>query len=101
MGQAFLSREIPTRVTVTIECTLWNLGSLAVMVGTIIEAPLLVSVGGLTLLVAVALLANTVRATNSRPPRLRRSYLGIVRSEGRCVGKVCVSTCSSRGSPYY
>src|SRR3546814_21111221 len=78
MGQAFLSREIPTRVTVTIECTLWNLGSLAVMVGTIIEAPLLVSVGGLTLLVAVALLANPVRAPNSRPTWLRRSSQGLV-----------------------
>ena len=78
MGQALLSRETPTRVTVAIECTLWNLGSLAVMVGTIIEAPLLVSLGGLILFAALALLAGTGRATGSQHAWLHRAHRGLV-----------------------
>ena len=78
MGQAFLAPRTPTPLTVAIECTLWNLGSLAVMVGTLMDAPLLVTLGGLVLLGSLALLADIGRTTKSQHRRLHRAYQGLL-----------------------
>ncbi|MTV27586.1 hypothetical protein FTX61_19525 [Nitriliruptoraceae bacterium ZYF776] len=78
IGQAFLASEPPPPRAVAIESTLWNLGSLTVMAGTIIEAPPLVSLGGIALVIALALLASAVRTANQHGGWLGRAYQSLL-----------------------
>ena len=78
VGQAFVGPRPPTRRTVVIESTLWNLGSLTVIAGTLMAAPLLVSFGGLALVIALTLLARVVRTANQHGEWLGRAYRSLV-----------------------
>lgn len=58
--RALIGRETPTPVLLT-ELTAWNLGSAFVIGGTLVGNPVIVDAGGVSLVVALAVLARTVR----------------------------------------
>jgi hypothetical protein len=57
VGQALLAPRVPSRRTVAVQFTAWNLGNGAVMAGTLAGITSLVDTGG-ALLVALLLLTN-------------------------------------------
>lgn len=61
VGQAALATTPPTRGLLTCEWTGWNLGSAAVILGTIAQTPAVVSAGGVLLVVCLGLLVYGVR----------------------------------------
>ena len=78
VGQALLAPQSPAARAVAVECTLWNLASLAVVAGTIFEAPAFVTVGGIALLGALWLLATNVRTTGSPTGWGLRAYQALL-----------------------
>jgi hypothetical protein len=66
-AQAALALNRPSRATVATQLTAWNLGGLAVIGGTLVSAPLVVDVGGVLLVVALALMIRTVRGRTAGP----------------------------------
>jgi hypothetical protein len=82
VGQAWLAREVPGRLTIGWELLGWNVGSALVIAGSVLERPVVVDVGGVLLVVALALFAVAVRS--GRPPEVvgsvwfRRVYLLLV-----------------------
>ncbi len=61
VGQAWLAHELPGRPTIVWELVGWNLGSALVIVGAVLERPVVVDVGGALLVVALVLFARVVR----------------------------------------
>jgi hypothetical protein len=57
----------PSRRTVLGELIAWNVGSAAVIGGTLVRLPLLVDVGGVLLVIALAMMIATVRGTTAGP----------------------------------
>lgn len=74
IGQAILAPNVPTRRQVRIECGLWNLGSAGVIVGTLVTQPVIVSVGSVLLLGALALFALATRGEAPGDPRALMGY---------------------------
>ncbi|WP_246021375.1 hypothetical protein [Arthrobacter echini] len=66
-AQSALAPQPPSRATVVTELVAWNLGSVAVLAGTVLGAPLIVDAGGVLLVVALALLIRTVRGKGEGP----------------------------------
>ena len=62
VGQALLAPRVPSRRTVAVQFTAWNLGNGAVMAGTLAGITSLVDTGGALLVVALLLLSG-VRAS--------------------------------------
>lgn len=65
--QAVLAGRRPSRRIVTAELVTWNLGGVAVIVGTVVTMPLIVDLGGLLLVVGLALMVFTVRGNGTGP----------------------------------
>src|SRR5690554_5965721 len=59
--QDALASKRPTKRVVLAELVAWNAGCLAVILGTVTTLPIIVHVGGLSLVAALALLIVTVR----------------------------------------
>jgi hypothetical protein len=60
-GQAALAPNVASGRLIAGECALWNLGSAGVVVGTLVDAPAVVSAGSLVFLLALVLAALAVR----------------------------------------
>lgn len=71
-GQALLATRPPSARALAMELTAWNLGNLAVVAGTLAGLTLLVDVGGVLLVVALALLVGAVRGADRDVGRLGR-----------------------------
>lgn len=67
IAQSALAPQPLSRSTVATELVAWNLGSLAVLAGTVLGAPLIVDAGGVLLVVALAVLIRTVRGKGDGP----------------------------------
>lgn len=61
VGQAALATTPPSRALVTTEVVGWNLGSAAVILGTLASTPAVVTAGGVLLVVCLGLLVYGVR----------------------------------------
>lgn len=71
-GQAALAPRLPARGRVAAQVGAWNLGNAAVLVGTLTGVLPLVDVGGVVLVIGLALLADAVRGGvrhDARSPR--------------------------------
>lgn len=66
-AQDALASRGPSRHTVTAELAAWNVGSVAVLGGTVVRMPYVVDVGGLLLVAALALMIRTVRGRGAGP----------------------------------
>lgn len=66
-AQGVLAPQRPSRRTIAAELVAWNVGSAAVIGGTIIRMPFVVDAGGLLLVVALALLIRTIRGAAAGP----------------------------------
>lgn len=67
VAQDALAPSRPSGRTITAELAAWNIGSAAVIGGTMVRMPLIVDGGGLLLVVALALMIRTVRGRGSGP----------------------------------
>lgn len=66
-AQNALAPVQPSRRTIAVELAAWNVGSAAVIGGTIARMPLIVDGGGLLLVVALALMIRSVRGKGAGP----------------------------------
>lgn len=66
-AQHELAPKRPSAATLAAELLAWNLGSVAVIAGTVATMPLIVDVGGLLLIVALVLLSRAVRGRGAGP----------------------------------
>ncbi|HET8795251.1 MAG TPA: hypothetical protein VFM62_02640 [Arthrobacter sp.] len=66
-AQAALAPVSPSRRKIAAELVAWNVGSAAVIGGTVVRMPFIVDGGGLLLVVALALMIHTVRGKGSGP----------------------------------
>ena len=71
------SRAASTAVVVT-ESVAWNLGDAAVIGGTLVRLPVIVDFGGMMLVIALALMIRTVRASSVRRRWLLWTYRTMV-----------------------
>jgi hypothetical protein len=67
LGQAVLATTPPSSALVAVQVCGWNLGSAAVILGTLASAPAVVSVGGVLLVACLALLVFGVRGGRAGP----------------------------------
>ncbi len=65
-GQAQLAPVTPGIGFAAVECALWNAGCLAVIVGTLLSAPIAVSIGSALLVAALGMSTFAVRGTGGR-----------------------------------
>lgn len=70
-GQAALSPTAATRSLVLAEFLAWNLGSAAVIVGTLVDSPAVVSIGSIVFLAAIALATFGARGHSGLTGRAR------------------------------
>lgn len=80
-GQALLARVLPGSGYFAVECALWNVGGLFVIVGTVWSTPVVVSVGSAFLVVVVGMVIGAVggAGADSRPlPVLFRCLLVVL-----------------------
>jgi hypothetical protein len=75
-GRLALRAPRPTRALRRAQLVLWNLGSVAVPAGVLADAPMLVTVGSIALLLALALFA--AGASEGRPDLRAVVYLAII-----------------------
>lgn len=66
-AQRALAVDRPSRAIVATELATWNLAGLAVIGGTLLRTPLVVDVGGVLLVIALALMIRTVRGRTAGP----------------------------------
>ena len=66
-AQAALAPRAPSRAVLAAQLAAWNLGGAAVIGGTLVRMPLIVDVGGLLLVIALALMVRTVRGRTTAP----------------------------------
>lgn len=78
VGQALLGQRIPTAKLVLAELVGWTAGSAAVIAGTLVTKPWLVSAGGAVLVVTLGLLAYGARGSGSQVGRLLWLYRGLL-----------------------
>lgn len=67
VAQYALVTERPSTATLVAELLGWNIGSLAVIAGTVMAMPLIVDAGGLMLVVTLVLLIRAVRSRDRGP----------------------------------
>ncbi|WP_441190891.1 hypothetical protein [Ornithinimicrobium panacihumi] len=73
-GQALLPRRPPTRARTTWQLLTWNTGNLAVITGTLTGFPVLVTVGGLGLFLALVMFLHAVRQAGTARVRSLAAY---------------------------
>lgn len=66
-AQSALAPGSPSRRKTAAELAAWNVGSAAVIGGTVVRMPFIVDGGGLLLVVALALMIHTVRGKGNGP----------------------------------
>jgi hypothetical protein len=71
-GQAALAPHLPARGRVVAQVGTWNLGNAAVLVGTLTGVLSLVDLGGVVLMIGLALLADAVRGGVRQDARSQR-----------------------------
>lgn len=84
-GQSWLADQPMAAGPVRLELVSWNLSVLTTVVGTLVDAPVLTTVGGVLMIVALALFLRGVRAAASAPRWAITTYRVL-------VGIVLVST---------
>jgi hypothetical protein len=77
VGQAWLSDEPPRPTAVTAEVTAWNLGVAATIIGSLVPAPILTTLGGIASVVALVLFLRGVRKAESGAKWARTVYRGV------------------------
>lgn len=77
VGQAWISGAVPTASLVWKQAVAWNLGGALVVAGTLITVPILTSVGGVMLAVALALFLVGLRETGPVPSWAVITYRGL------------------------
>lgn len=77
VGQAWLAQAPPSGVEVRNEAVVWNLSVLATVVGTLLASPILTTVGGIALVVALGLFLAGVRATGGASRTVGAVYRGL------------------------
>lgn len=75
LGQAVLSLRPPSCRALAVECVTWNLGNLAVVVGTLVGIAALVDLGGVLLVAALAGVGIALRGASRGVGRPRRFVL--------------------------
>lgn len=75
LGQAVLSPRPPSRRALSVEFVTWNLGNIAVVVGTLVGATALVDLGGALLVAALAGVGIALRGASRDVGRSRRLVL--------------------------
>ncbi len=78
LGQALLSSTPATRRVLLVEVLTWNLGGALVLIGTLVGPAVLVDVGGILLLVTLALVFRSVWAPGPGPRWQRLLFLVLV-----------------------
>ena len=80
LGQAILAPRPPTRRTVTLEWSAYNLGNAGVLLGTLVARPLLTVTGSVLLAVALVLLYSQAIGTDRSgwPLHIYRALLAIL-----------------------
>ena len=78
VGQAWLTAVASPGSLLWAEAATWNLGAAGVVAGTLLDAPVLTTIGGIITLVALVLFLVGVRQTRPVPTWVRRGYQGIV-----------------------
>lgn len=76
-GQGVLAPRAPSTVVV-MESVAWNLGGAVVIGGTLVRLPVIVDFGGMMLVIALALMIRTVRASSVRRRWLLWTYRAMV-----------------------
>jgi len=77
-GQAVMAERPPAASTVRAELVTWNLGAAAVVVGTLVTAPVLTTLGGVATAVALVLFLLGVRRVGASPAWLPFVYRALV-----------------------
>lgn len=77
VGQAYLAPDPPSRSTTNLEAASWNIGLVATIGGTLLNAPWLTTLGGLSTAAALILLLASVRRTVVTVRLLTYSYRAI------------------------
>ncbi|MEO7423468.1 MAG: hypothetical protein ABIU87_13905 [Ornithinibacter sp.] len=78
LGQALLSSTPTSRPVLLTEVVSWNLGGALVLIGTLVGPALLVNVGGILLVVTLALVVTSVRTPGPGPRWHRILFLALV-----------------------
>jgi len=78
VGQWLLARSRPSGGIVAAELVGWNLGSAAVIVGTLVDAVRLVDAGGVLLVLALVLVVHATRGSTSSWRWTRYAFRGLV-----------------------
>jgi len=76
-GQAWLAEKPPSRAATVVELTTWNVGIVAVIIGTLVGAPIVTTIGAAASVAAIAQFLAHSRATQHGYPRLSMLYRGI------------------------
>lgn len=76
--QAQLAPVPPTVRFAAVECAAWNAACISVVVGTLLAFPIIVSIGGASLVAALVMSALAVRGSGSRHPSFLRLYRALV-----------------------
>jgi hypothetical protein len=77
MGQAWLAEKPPSRSATMVELTTWNVGIVAVIIGTLAGAPVVTTVGAIASVGGIAVFLASTRNTRLGYPRLSMLYRGI------------------------
>lgn len=76
VGQAWLAQEPPARREVRAEVVTWNLSIVATVVGTLVASPIVTTVGGVVLVVALGRFFAGVRTAGAASRTARTVYRG-------------------------
>lgn len=77
-GQAVLAAAAPAPGVRRTELLAWNIGSVAVIGGTLAVWPVLVTLGGALMVVTLVMCANAIRGTQTRYVWTARGYVGLI-----------------------
>ena len=78
VGQAWLSDVRPNPAAVTAEMLVWNAGVAATIMGTLVAAPLVTTLGGIALIVALVLFLRGVGTSGWDARSVRTVYRAVV-----------------------
>jgi hypothetical protein len=76
-GQAWLAEKPPSRSATMVELTTWNVGIVAVIIGTLLGTPVVTTLGAAASVGSIAIFLARSRYTRLEHPRLCVLYRGI------------------------
>ncbi len=77
-AQAWLAEGVPSRAFVTAQLVAWNASTAAIIAGTLVAAPVLTSIGGAALMLALLAALVGVRLAPSAPRAAVVMYRGVL-----------------------